>query len=114
MDSQDRFWFAEYFGDKIGMFDTRAEVFKEWPLPRKYSTPYTVSGPDRNGYVYTPSNMAERLMRVDTKTGEVVEYQIPTDFDTKKILLDPTAGNRTVVWMANTRNARLVRVEPID
>jgi hypothetical protein len=26
MDAQDRLWFAEYTGDKIGMFDTRGEV----------------------------------------------------------------------------------------
>ena len=26
MDAQDRFWFAEYTGDKIGMFDTRTET----------------------------------------------------------------------------------------
>jgi streptogramin lyase len=33
MDAQDRFWFAEYTGDKIGMFDTRTERFQEWPMP---------------------------------------------------------------------------------
>ena len=77
MDAQDRFWFAEYTGDKIGMFDTREEKFQEWPAPRKYTTPYAVSAPDKNGYVYATSNMAERLMRLDPKTGEIVEYQIP-------------------------------------
>ena len=33
MDDQDRFWFAEYRGNKIGMFDTKQEKFSEWPLP---------------------------------------------------------------------------------
>jgi streptogramin lyase len=113
MDRQDRFWFAEYFGDRIGMFDTRTEQMHEFPLPRKYTTPYTASAPDKNGYLYAPSNMTERLMRLDPKTGQVIEYQMPTDFDTKKTVHDPST-DRTTLWMANTRNARLIRVEPLE
>src|SRR5579864_1129209 len=113
MDAQDRFWFAEYTGDKIGMFDTRTEKFQEWPMPRKYTTPYAVSAPDRNGYVYATSNMSERLMRLNPKTGEVVEYQIPTEFDSKKITYDPTTS-RLTLWMVNTRTARMMKVEPLD
>ena len=85
VDAQDRFWFAEYTGDRTGMLDTRTETFQERPL-RQYSTPYAASVPDKNGYVYASSNMAERVLRLDPKTSEVIEYQIPTDFDSKEIL----------------------------
>lgn len=112
MDAQDRFWFAEYYGDQIGMFDTRTETFKEWPV-RQYSTPYAASVPDKNGHVYASSNMAERVVRLDPKTGEVIEYQIPTDFDSKEIIHDPST-DRVTFWMANTRNARLIKVEPLE
>ena len=57
--------------------------------------------------------MTERLARLDPRTGEVIEYQMPTDFDSKKIGHDPTTDG-TALWMANTRNARVVRVEPLD
>ena len=113
MDAQDRFWFAEYTGDRIGMLDTRTKEFREWPLPYKYTTPYTVTSPDKNGYVYASSNMSERLTRLDPRTGEVIEYQMPTDFDSKKIGHDPST-DRVTLWMANTRNARVTRVEPLD
>jgi virginiamycin B lyase len=113
MDAQDRFWFAEYTGDKIGMFDTRTEKFQEWPMLHKYTTPYAVSAPDKNGYVYATSNMSERLMRLDPKTGDIVEYQISTEFDSKKITYDPTTS-RTTLWMVNTRSARMMKVEPLD
>ena len=113
MDAQDRFWFAEYTGDKVGMFDTRTEKFQEWPMLRKYTTPYAVSAPDRNGYVYATSNMSERLMRLDPKTGEIVEYQIPTEFDSKKITYDPTTS-RLTLWMVNTRTAKMMKVEPLE
>ena len=113
MDAQDRFWFGEYRGDKIGMLDTRTETFKEWPMPYKYMTPYTASAPDAKGRVYAPSNTSDRLVRLDPNTGETVTYLMPTqDFDTKKIAIDPNDG--TTVWFANKRSARIVKVEPLD
>ena len=113
MDTQDRFWFAEYTGDKIGMFDTRTETFQEWPMLRKYTTPYAVSAPDKNGYVYATSNMSERLIRLDPKTGDIIEYQMPTEFDSKKIAYDATTS-RSTLWMVNTRTARMMKVEFLD
>ena len=112
MDNQDRYWFAEYGNDKIGMFDTRTEKAQEWPL-RKYFTPYAASVPDRDGHVWASSNMSDRLARLNPKTGEVVEYLMPTELDTKKIGMDPTSKGVTLL-MANMRNARILRVELID
>ena len=37
MDSQDRLWFAEWWGDKVGMFDTKAGEFMEWKVPGYYA-----------------------------------------------------------------------------
>ena len=82
-------------------------------MPHKHSTPYAASVPDKNGYVYATSNMSERLMRLDPKTGAVIEYLIPTDFDSKEIMIDPSR-KRVTIWMSNTRNARMLRVEPLD
>ena len=113
MDAEDGYWFAEYGGDKITRFDTRTETFQRYPLPHKFTTPYAVSSPDKNGMVYATSNMSERVLRLDPQTGEVIEYQVPTDFDSKEIIHDPTT-DRVVVWMVNTRNARFLRLEPLD
>ncbi|MBM3778706.1 MAG: hypothetical protein FJW23_10795 [Acidimicrobiia bacterium] len=112
-DAQDRYWFAEYGGDRITMFDTRSNTFTQYPVGLKYTTPYATSAPDRNGHVYASSNMSERILRLDPKTREVIEYQVPTDFDSKELIHDPVA-TRTTVWMANTRNARLLKLEPLD
>ena len=112
MDAQDRFWFGEYYGDKIGMFDTRTATFKEWPL-RKYSTPYSASAPDKRGHVWAPSNMSDRLFRLNPETGELVEYLMPSEIDVKEIEFSPT-GNGVAAMMANMRAARLLRVEVLD
>ncbi len=112
IDADDRLWYSEYLTDKIFMFDTRTKTFQRWDVP-EFSTPYTASTPDKNGYVYAPSNMAERFMRLDPRTGEVVEYQMPTEFDTKKIAYDPTTDD-VVLWMSNMRTARITKIEILD
>ena len=113
IDAQGRYWFGEYTGDKIGMFDTKTEKFTEYDPKIPFAAPYTASLPDANGRVYAPSNTADRLFRVDSKTGEIVTYLIPVkDFDTKQVTIDPINGK--AVWLANERNARIVKVEPLD
>lgn len=112
IDSRGRYWFSEYTGDKLGMFNTRTEEFTEYPL-RKWSAPYTSSLPDREGHVYAPSNTSDRVFRLDSNTGEIVEYLMPTrDFDAKQLVIDPVS--QRAVWMANVRNARLIKIEPLD
>jgi streptogramin lyase len=113
MDAQDRYWFAEYRGNNAAMFDTRTGMFREWPLPHAYTYPYTSSAPDTKGRVYLPSNMSERLIRLDPASGQITEYLVPTAFDSKKVLHDPTA-KRITLWLNNKRTARLLRVEPLD
>ncbi len=112
MDDQDRFWFGEYYGDKIGMFDTRTETFKEWPL-RKYSTPYCASAPDKDGWVWAPSNMSDRMFRLNPETGEIIEYLMPSEIDVKEIEFDPTSDG-VAALMSNMRAARILRIEPLD
>lgn len=113
MDKEDRFWFSEYRADKIGMLDMKTNTIREYEVPLKFFTPYTVSYPDSRGRIFTPSNTADRLARIDIKTGDTIMYLMPTrDFDTKKLAIDPRDGK--TVWFANKRSARIVKVEQLD
>jgi virginiamycin B lyase len=112
IDHEDRLWYGEYRTDKIAMVDTRTGKAQRWDLPT-YAGPYTASHPDSKGRVYAPSNMAERLFRLDPKTNTIIAYQWPTEFDTKKINYDPTT-DQTVLWFVNMRTARVSRVEVLD
>jgi streptogramin lyase len=113
MDPQDRYWFAEYSADKVAMLDLKSGKVTEWPL-RKYSTPYTASMPDQKGFVWAPSNMSDRMMKLDPRTGELVEFLMPGELDTKEIQIDPTVKNRSVILFANKRTARIARIEVLD
>lgn len=112
MDNQDRFWFAEYFTDRLAMLDGKTEKFKEWKV-KEWTGPYTVSVPNKNGHVFAPSAASDRLYRLDPATGEILAYLMPTmNFDSKQVAIDPVGGKAAM--FANTRNAQIVRVEPLD
>ena len=113
MDDQDRYWFAMYTADRIGMVDATTLKIKEWYLGIKWASPYTVSVPDERGHVYAAAGTANRVFRLDINTDEVISYIVPTnDFDAKQITIDPIDGK--TIWMSNVRNASLVKIEPLD
>lgn len=115
IDHEDNLWYGEYRGDAVVKVDTKTGKFQRWKLP-PFSGPYTASHPDKKGRVYAPSNMAERLFRVDPKTNTVIAYQWPTELDTKKINYQPGTehSDKPVLWFTNMRTARVSRVEVLD
>ncbi|MEQ1897103.1 MAG: carboxypeptidase regulatory-like domain-containing protein [Vicinamibacterales bacterium] len=113
IDTQDRFWFAEYTADNIAMIDAKTLKIAEWSTGVKWSGSYTVSEPDAKGRVFSPAGAADRVFRLDPATGEVIGYLMPVkDFDVKQVSINPL--DKRTVWMANTRNARLIKLEVLD
>jgi virginiamycin B lyase len=116
VDAKGRFWFSFYGKEALGMFDTNTRTFKEWKIGPRFSTPYTSSTPDPKERVYLPSNTCDCFFRVDTKSGQVLEFAMPApvnSFDAKRVSWDPTSKVPALMF-ANTRNAQLVRMEVLD
>ena len=67
-DAQDRLWFGEFRGNKIGMLDTRTGTFKEWPVPTPWTGPYDATL-DKNGDAWTDGMFSDRVVRVNTDHG---------------------------------------------
>jgi virginiamycin B lyase len=112
MDAQDRFWFAEYRGNKIGMFDTKQERFSEWALPTPFTQPYDVTF-DRNGELWTGGMTTDRVVRLDPKTGQGIEYPLARDTNMRHMFVDNTTSPVTF-WVGSNHGASIVKVEPQD
>jgi streptogramin lyase len=76
MDDRDRLWFGENRADRIGMFDTRTQKFQEWAAPTPGAWPYDVTI-DKNGEVWSGGEYNDRILRLNPKTGQFVEYLLP-------------------------------------
>lgn len=112
MDAQDRLWFAEYRGNKIGMFDTRSERFQEWAVPTPWTNPYDAVV-DKAGNAWTGGMSNDRVVRVNTKTGDVIEYLLPRTTNIRRVNVD-NSTSPPAFWVGNNLGATLIKLEPLD
>jgi len=112
IDAQDRFWFGEFFGDKIGVFDIRAGTFREFPTAHPFSAVY-YARPDKDGHVWASSNGSDRVLRLDPQTGEMLEYLMPVYYDARKVVADNSTP-RATIWLPNKNMGQIIRIEPLD
>ncbi len=112
LDDQDRFWFAQYRGNKITMFDTRKESIQEWPMPTKHTHPYDVVV-DKNGEAWTGGMSSDRIVRLDPKSGQAVEYPLPRPTNMRRAFVDNSTTPPTF-WVGSNHGASIIRLEPLD
>jgi len=93
------------------LFDTRTEKFAEYPLP-PHTWPYRAAI-DKNGEIWTGGMHSDRAVRVNPKTGETVEYQLPKETNMRTVFVDNSTTPVTL-WTGSNHGAALVKVEPLD
>src|SRR5262249_3969480 len=111
-DDQGRLWFAEFGGERIGMFDTNTKLFKEWELPTKEFVPYDVVL-DKNGDVWAGGMNADKIMRFNTETAKATEYPLPRPTNVRRVFVDNSTTPPTF-WVGNNHGAAVIKLEPMD
>ena len=112
MDLQGRLWFGENRANRIGMFDTRTEQFQEWAAPTLESWPYDATA-DKNGEVWSGGEFSDRVLRLDPKTGGIIEYLLPRFTNVRRVFVDNSTTPVTF-WVGNNHGASIVKLEPLD
>ena len=112
VDDQGRLWFAEYFGNAIGMLNPKTGKIEEWKVPTPWSSPYDTVF-DKNGDAWTGSMNTDRVARLDVKTGQYVEYPLPRPTNIRRVYVDDSKNPGTL-WVGNNHGAAIVKVEPLD
>jgi virginiamycin B lyase len=113
IDWEDKVWFGESYGDKIGMFDTKTKQFKEWDDPAPWDAPYDAVR-DKSDHVWTGSWSTDLASRLDPKTGELVQYLLPT-FDTniRRVEVINTT-NPPSFLIGENHQAKIAIVQPLE
>jgi virginiamycin B lyase len=112
VDEQGRLWFAGFRGMVIGMLDPKEGAIKEWKVPSPWSAPYDAvySGVDNSAW--TGSMLNDRVSRLDVKTGQYVEYQMPRPTNIRRVFVDERTNPGTL-WVGSNHAGTIVKVEPI-
>ena len=113
MDAQDRLWFGENNGDRIGMFDTRTErVPGMGGADAGRLAVRRDRRQERRGLVRRRVQRPHPAPRI-RRRGEFVEYLLPRSTNVRRVFVD----NRTTpvtFWVGNNHGASIVKLEPLD
>lgn len=107
------FWFTEYGANRLGAYDTVADngTIKEYLLPTVWDSPYDVV-PDKNGNVWTGAMTTDRISRLDPATGKVIEWQLPTETNIRRVWVD-NSTNPVTFWTGSNHGAAIYKLEPL-
>ncbi len=103
VDSKDRPWWVEYHTGFIGTFDPATKQFKRYPIKSQPAQMRRlgIDGNDIVWYgVYGSTGKKGKLGRLDPKTGETIERDLPIDFSNPYDAWPDDKGN---IW-ASTDN----------
>ena len=90
----------------------KAEKFTEWELPLPWAAPYEVTI-DKNAEAWTGSMLTDQVTRINTKTGEAVNYLLPRSTNIRRVHVDNSTTPVTF-WVGSNHGASVVKVEPLD
>jgi streptogramin lyase len=110
-DASDNIWFADYYGHKLGMLDTKTGAVTMYLPPNRYASPYGVSVDKKRGFIWYADTMPNNVTRFNLKNHEFVEYPLPTaNADARFVGID--AQGRA--WYGGFFNSQLGVVDPGD
>ena len=112
VDAQGRLWFAEYRGGAVGMFDPKTNEIREYKLKAPWGSPYDVVA-TKAGEVWSGNMADDMAVRLDTNSGEEVDYLLPRPTNIRRVFVDER-GAKPVLWVGSNHGASIVKVEPQD
>ena len=86
--------------------------FQEWKTPTPYAMPYDAIF-DNSTYAWTGGMGNDHVSRLNVKTGEVVDYLLPSKTNIRRVDVDKSV-NPSQLWVGNNHGAALIRVEPLE
>jgi streptogramin lyase len=112
VDNEGRLWFAAFRGMAIGMLDPKEGAIKEWKVPTPWASPYDAVYSNVDNSAWTGSMLTDRVSRLDVKTGQYVEYQLPKPTNIRRVFVDERS-NPGALWVGSNHGGSIVKVEPI-
>ena len=78
----------------------------------RWSAPYDVSI-DKNEEAWTGSMITDLVTRLNTKTGEMVDYLLPRATNIRRVFVD-NSTNPVTFWVGSNHGASIIKLEPLD
>ena len=68
---------------------------------------------DKNGEAWAGGMANDRVARVDTRSGRVIEYLLPRSTNIRRVFADNSTTPVTF-WVGNNHGSSIIKLEPLD
>ena len=68
---------------------------------------------DKNGDAWTGSMITDQVTRLNTRTGEIVDYLLPRSTNIRRVFVDKST-TPVSFWVGSKDGPSIVKVEPQD
>ena len=113
VDGENRIWFTQFLGGKIGEYDPVSKRLQEYPLPDNTSGPADLTF-DRDGSLWFTEAYSQRLGHLNVVTHDISEFnlsaQTPPDIVGSPVGLG--VDHEGIVWVADHGGSWIVRFDP--
>jgi len=113
VDKENRIWFTEFLGGKIGEYDQVSKRLQEFPLPNNSSGPADLTF-DKDGSLWFTEAYSQRVGKFDVLTHSISQFNLSVE--TPPGIVESPVGlgvdHEGNVWVADHGGSWIVRFEP--
>jgi len=107
----DTIWVCEFFADRLAKIDAKTRKVTEYPLPHRYSQPYSATVNQKDHTVWITMLNSDRIAKFDPATEKFTEYTLPTRGTEIRHIQVDSSTNPPTVWLPYDRTNKIARIQ---
>ena len=104
-------WVCEFFADRLAKIDARSKKVTEYPLPHRFSQPYSATVNPKDHAVWITMLNSDRIAKFDPSTEKFTEYVLPTRGTEIRHIQVDSSTNPPTVWLPYDRTNKIARIQ---
>jgi virginiamycin B lyase len=108
---KDVIWVCEFFADRLAKIDARTRKVTEYPLPHRFSQPYSATVNAKDHTVWITMLNSDRIAKFDPSTEQFTEYTLPTRGTEIRYIQVDSSTNPPTIWLPYDRTNKIARVQ---
>jgi streptogramin lyase len=107
----DTVWVCEFFADRLAKIDAKTRKVTEYPLPHRFSQPYSATVNQKDHTVWITMLNSDRVAKFDPATEKFTEYTLPTRGTEIRHIQVDSSTNPPTVWLPYDRTNKIARIQ---
>jgi streptogramin lyase len=108
---RDTIWVCEFFADRLAKIDAKTRKVTEYPLPHRFSQPYSATVNRKDHTVWITMLNSDRIAKFDPITEKFTEYELPTRGTEIRHIQVDASTNPPTVWVPYDRTNKIARIQ---